>query len=508
MTTPNAAPIDLLDQAQFQADPAADAVVARILGPWDHSSDLAGKEAMLAAHADQWERLAAVSRLFAQWQTNGGMADWRAVGPGVTPEMAAALEEYVRSARALPDWADPDKIQRAEKMFMDYGPLSVTLLFCSSLPECYVIPDLAAVLNITGQLVTRTEYRIRSTGAMVFPVMMHGGLTDAAGGGVAQILKVRLIHATIRNLILRGNPELVVAALGQRGIREGGDAGKKRLFAGAPPGAGLLAALPDAGAMENMHHALYAHGWDTAAEGLPCNQEELAYTLLTFSYVILRGMRTLGHRLSREEEEAYLHAWNVAGHVLGIRRELMADTMEEAEALFATMQARGRADKSSDPALHPDPRPALGRALIGTIQSIIPGRILKAFPLLLTRHLCGRATAQELGLNGPVSWLPRLAFTMFMLVVFGIDTLVRLVVPGFSISRFLTRLLGYHFLSKILMDLSRPLKLPENTRSGMGAMMDHWGTDAHAPAWINALEDRWTGEGGWNSVAGAKKNGG
>jgi hypothetical protein len=79
---------------------------------------------------------------------------------------------------------------------MEYGALSVTMLFCSSLPECYVIPDLAAVLHATGQLETHTDYRIRATGAMIFPVMMAGGLTAPDGGGIAQILKVRLIHHT------------------------------------------------------------------------------------------------------------------------------------------------------------------------------------------------------------------------------------------------------------------------------------------------------------------------
>jgi hypothetical protein len=43
------------------------------------------------------------------------------------------------------------------------------MLFCASLPECYVVPDLAAVLHATGQLEERAEHRIRTTGAMIFP---------------------------------------------------------------------------------------------------------------------------------------------------------------------------------------------------------------------------------------------------------------------------------------------------------------------------------------------------
>ena len=33
--------------------------------------------------------------------------------------------------------------------------------------------------------------------------------------------------------------------------------------------------------------------------------------------------------LRAKDEEAYLHAWNVVGHILGIERSLMVETMDE-----------------------------------------------------------------------------------------------------------------------------------------------------------------------------------
>jgi hypothetical protein len=72
------------------------------------------------------------------------------------------------------------------------------------------------VLHVAGQLEAHTEHRIRQTAAMVFPVMLRGGLTDPSGCGVAQVLKVRLIHATIRHLILHGDPEQVSGAVAAR----------------------------------------------------------------------------------------------------------------------------------------------------------------------------------------------------------------------------------------------------------------------------------------------------
>lgn len=157
----------LLDRMQYRADPLADMTINDILGPWDQLADAAaavklqesGEAATLAAQwQPQWQKLAAVTQTFAQWTDNGSISGWRG-SPGLAPEIAAPLENYVEAARRLPDWADPAKLVRAEALFMDYGALSVTMLFCSSLPECYVIPDLAAVLQMTGQLVTHTDHR-------------------------------------------------------------------------------------------------------------------------------------------------------------------------------------------------------------------------------------------------------------------------------------------------------------------------------------------------------------
>ena len=134
-----------------------------------------------------------------------------------------------------------------------------------------------------------------------------------------------------------------------------------------------------------MFETMSGHGWKLGADGLPCNQEELGYTLLTFGYVFLRSLRRLGIGLAKDDEEAFLHCWNVAGHVLGITTELMPRTMDESEALFARMQARGRADP-----IDPDPRPLLGRALVETMAQAIPIALLKPFPGLMLRHLCCR----------------------------------------------------------------------------------------------------------------------
>ncbi|WP_338764088.1 oxygenase MpaB family protein [Massilia sp. METH4] len=431
----------------LRADPLADATMARIFAT-------AGGDGVPA------DEIALVNREIATWTNNAVLTGWRAAADVPAP-IAAALEDFVREAHALPGWADPARIASAERTFMDIGMLSCTLLFCASLPECYVMPDLADVLHAAGQLEAHTDYRVRSTAAMIFPVMLRGGLCDATGAGLAQVLKVRLIHATIRHLVLRGSPEQALGA------------------AAVPP-------LPAAG--RGMHGVLHALGWDTAARGLPCNQQELAYTLLTFSYVFLRALRQLGLGLPPAQEEAYLHAWNVVGHVLGIERALMAGTMEEARSLFDRLQAEG----DRQPRL-PDPRPALAAALLATMERNIPLPLLRSFPLQLTRYLCGKTAARALGLKRHSALPARLLFLACLGTIRAIDTVVRVAVPDFSLSRMFTRVLGYRLTARMLMDQTRPLRLPDALLDQVGCTLHCWHTDPKAPGWLNRCEARLAG---------------
>jgi len=432
----------------LRADPPADDTVARML---------AGASGPAALSA----RIAQINGELARWQTNGALASWRP-GPGLDPRAAEALTDYLAACQHLPAWIDRAAIARAEALFMDMSMLSCTLLFCASLPECYVLPDLSAVLHAAGQLEAHTDYRVRSTAAMIFPVMLAGGLTTPEGGGVAQALKVRLIHATIRYLILRGTP------------RDALDA------APVPP-------LAPAGG--GIYHTLYAHGWDTSVKGLPCNQEELAYTLLTFSYVFVRGLRTLRLALAPQDEEAYLHTWNVLGHVLGIEQGLMATTMAQAQHDFEAIQARARLLVRS-----PDPRPLLAADLMKAMENEIPLRLLKPVPTLLTRLLCKGDATRDLGLDARVPLLARAVFALALAGVRCIDAVARVFVPGFSLSRMLTRALGQRLVTHFLLDLTRPLRLPNALLDDVNATASAWRTDPKASHWMRRLEARLAGK--------------
>jgi hypothetical protein len=455
MSTAEHSAVELASQL---ADPLADDTIAAIIGPWPVGNSRLDAAAL--------QRIAQVNRLMATWDTNASLQHWQAP-PNTDAKLALTLQAYLREGSTLPGWADQKKVERAETIFIEDGPLSCTLLFCASLPECYVLPNLADVLHTAGQLEAHTEHRIRQTAAMIFPVMMRGGLNGSEGQGLAQVLKVRLIHATIRHLILHGNPEAAKSVI-------------PAVTASTPP--------------NSMHDALMRHGWDIDRQGLPCNQTELAYTLLTFGYVFLKGLRTLGQGLSASDEQAYLHTWNVMGHILGIRSEFMAHTMDEAEKMFARMQAQAR---STPPPV--DVRPALGQALINAMARSLALPGIRSLPVPMTQWLVGKQTAQEIGLTQLAPWITRFLFFALRGLVRGVDRLGRLFTPHFSISRLITRVIGYHLLTKILMSQTRPLALPDKVLQNLQQTVALWGHDPKALSWLNQWEDRLTCEGPWQA---------
>ena len=114
MTPPPSAPDLSLQDMRRHADPLGDGTIARILGDWP-------AQGWPADDAPQWRRIAEVNRLFGEWADNASLAHWHAPSTVLGQEAAQALTDYVQQAQALPPWADPQKIQRAERLFMEYG---------------------------------------------------------------------------------------------------------------------------------------------------------------------------------------------------------------------------------------------------------------------------------------------------------------------------------------------------------------------------------------------------
>jgi hypothetical protein len=462
-----------LDRMQWLADPYADATLAQVV---------AG-----ATTPFEWaRRIGELNDIIQKWATNGDVSTWTAP-PGTPPYIAGPLATYVAAARLAPPpkWIVPERVDGAGRQFMDHGALSIILLHCASLPESYVVPDTATVLQATGELIHRVDHRIRATGAMIVPAMMVGGLTTMGGSGIAQVLKVRLIHAAIRCLILYDTPR--------------SDAQPRRITKGPLD-------LPKIPVKFRHFAALYNLGdrWDLDLCGLPNNQEDLAYTLLTFSYVFLRSMDRLGIPFSAQEEEDYLLTWNVVGHYMGIDESLLMEDMDSAAELFSLIQQRGRGHLKQHPGK--DARPVLGAALMTAMERVMPDGVFEPFPVLMTRYLIEPQSARDLGLDTrPIPAASQALFTTIITAARALDAIVRLFSPNFSMCRLIARAVGYRLICELMMNETEPLLLPDELQSHVEEVIAAWRDDPKAPRWMNALEDWFTTQGKWKKRVKSKK---
>jgi mpaB/rubber oxygenase-like protein len=266
----------------------------------------------------------------------------------VPEECSPAVADYLAEQPPLPSWADPDRIRAGEEFFGRWGLYVPLVLICSSLPECYGAAKGVQVLHLTARLASDTRRRIVETAQMVIDVMTPGGMEPGAAG-YRTVRRVRLMHAGVRYLI-QHDPRVA---------REAEAAGPR-----------------------------WSPDW-----GVPVNQEDLAGTLATFSWSVIGGLRSLGVPVSSDEADAYLHAWNVVGAMLGVREELLARDCDDADALTRRIRERQWG---------PSPEGAeMARALVQMLDASAPGRIVPGFSGSMIRHFVGDELADMLDVPRP-----------------------------------------------------------------------------------------------------------
>lgn len=294
---------------------------------------------------------AAVAALYAE--AGGGRAGLKKLNDllfGLTFEGAfthanlpGPVHDFAVKTAEPPAWADAALVDEGQKFFYDNGLGATVLLVCASLPECYVMRNGIHVLGLTTYLKDRPGLRILETSQMVRDAMLPGSLA-ADAKGVLAVQKVRLLHAAVRHLIL-------TTAMG-----DGHDMGK-----------------------------VYGEARWNPEWGHPICQEDMAYTLQTFAYVVLRGLKTMGAEVTPREAEAFIHCWNVVGYVLGVDRSLLPEPeagdggpsrFARAELLYTAIRTR-QAGKTDDGV-------AITRALVEFVEKLLGNRVPRDLPL---RHL-------------------------------------------------------------------------------------------------------------------------
>lgn len=189
-------------------------------------------------------------------------------GIDAVPEAPASLKALFAELDDTPEWVDLAAIDAGSRHFARYTRQAGIVLGAASLVSGYANSTASRPLELTGRYVENAGMRTIEVGAWLLAVNQQGGLQRHAEGFELTV-RVRIIHALVRN------------------------------------------------------HLRHSPDWDETAWGLPIPQAFLAYTLVEFCLIPLRGMRAIGAPYLPHEVETYYRLWRYVGHLLGIHEDLL-----------------------------------------------------------------------------------------------------------------------------------------------------------------------------------------
>ena len=303
-----------------------------------------------------------------------------------------ALTEQLSSQ---PDWFDPKLAHIGAVAYRRYPLMLIWLLRNVALMAGYSIPALSLPLIQTGALMHDALPRLMRTYAYILAVSEHPQASMSAGNGRKptdgvlaigsegwrQSIKVRQIHTLVRKNLLKGKVNAAADAI-----------------------------------VDVDQHRNADGSWNTDYWGIPINQTDMIATHLQFSLLIMRGLRLLGARISKEEAEGILHLWNLASYWMGV--DLNRLPKNEAacwEWLYTYLSIQQLDFKMGQPlakALHDLPRQIMG-------EENRRGRFVEMVNASVTRTLVGDDIGD--GLDLPKSKI-RFGVLSSVPILFALDT--------------------------------------------------------------------------------------
>lgn len=185
----------------------------------------------------------------------------------------ALRELFCELDRPPPFEYNPEKAAGGARAFYKYSDLFFVGLVLDSLVTG-LSEGLAKAFYITG----RTEgnlRRVRQNTRHLVEITLPGGM-DRQGDGWKLTVRIRMIHAQVRRMLLDSEE------------------------------------------------------WDVPCEGLPLHMAHMALASTGFSAIQLESARKLGVPLTEEESEGFMHIWHYVTWLLGVPEELLYRTEEEA----------------------------------------------------------------------------------------------------------------------------------------------------------------------------------
>ncbi len=170
----------------------------------------------------------------------------------------------------------PDRALPGCRAFHKYSDMFFVGLVLNSLVTG-LTEGLSKSFHITGRTAGNLR-RVKQNTRHVVEITLPGGL-DREGEGWKLSVRIRLIHAKLRILLMSSND------------------------------------------------------WDVVAEGVPIHMGHLALATTGFSAINLQAARMLGVPLAKEESEGFMHIWHYVAWLMGLPEDLLKYFQSESDAM-------------------------------------------------------------------------------------------------------------------------------------------------------------------------------
>ena len=244
------------------------------------------------------------------------------------------LHQFIEQACQLPAWADVNKLETAVEFNKNRGTfLGVAYGFVSGMMSTVIPHEARAVYYSRGG--ADMKRRISRTAKFGYDIGSLGGFHDPNGEMIVTAVKTRLAHAGVRHL------------------------------------------LPQS-----------PHWQGGADQPKPISQRDILVTWHSLPTSVMRSMRQWGVQVPEAEADAFLHSWQVAAHMLGVRDEYIPATWAAADA---------QAPQILDPVLAPTPEGVeLAQILLDLGSSADGGLFSRPMLESMTRYFLGDQIAEWL----------------------------------------------------------------------------------------------------------------
>ncbi|MGM7644420.1 oxygenase MpaB family protein [Nocardia sp. JW2] len=292
-----------------------------------------------------------VARLIESGQVprvNELLRTWTRNGQPLPDGLPSELRDFMEYARRMPQWTDYGKLNTAIEFNKKRGLyLGVLYGFASGMMSTVIPKEARSVYYSKGG--HDLEDRISKTAKLGYDIGSNNAYA-ADGEMIITCVKTRLVHAAVRHL------------------------------------------LPQS-----------PHWVQSAEEDVPISQNDIMVTWHSLPTTVMKHLNNWQVPIPHHESEAFLHSWQVAAHMLGVRDEYIpkswpAANSQAAQVLDPILQATPEGAKLADRLL------SLGANID---LAILTKPVLGSF----TRFLLGDKIADGLAIPREPVWDPLLRFS-------------------------------------------------------------------------------------------------